>query len=294
MMSEFDVASHNVRNDSGLQRLSDFHAALVAMAGHDLRQPLQILVGAHAWLAKRLTEDSEREHLERGKHAVAQLVEQLDHLVEALRIYDVAGDVRPVPVQLAPILAAIARDHADSAARKGVTLQVFPARAVVMSDNVLLRGILHNLVRNALKYTPSGGRVLVGCRWRGTLLRIEVYDTGIGIAANNLAKVFQAFAQLGAAAAEGHGLGLFIVKRAADSLGHRIEVRSTLGRGSCFSVAAGLAAGQSGGARPLLQQPFEATSGQQPNDQHVAGMTGANLRRPAWRTTAEPQREHMQ
>jgi signal transduction histidine kinase len=80
--------------------------------------------------------------------------------------------------------------------------------------------------------------VLVGCRRRGPEWRIEVRDTGIGIPAEKLPFVFNAFQRGRATGSEGLGLGLFIVKSAADLLGHRVEVRSTAGRGSCFTVVA--------------------------------------------------------
>jgi two-component system, OmpR family, phosphate regulon sensor histidine kinase PhoR len=293
-VGEADVAGQVARNESGLQRLSDFHAALVAMAGHDLRQPLQIIVGMHAWLTKRLTEQPEREHLERGRRAIGQLVQQLDHLVDSLRIFDAAGDVRPTPIQVEPLLTRVEDEHAESAREKDLALKVIPARAVILSDNVLLSGILRNLVRNALKYTPAGGSVLVGCRRRGTLLRIEVHDTGVGIAADNLDKVFQAFAQVGSSAAGGHGLGLFIVKRAADSLGHRLEVRSDLGRGSCFSVLANLGAGGYGAVKLPISHQAGPIGRQMLHDPRLTAMTESDLRFAAWRAVARAHGERFQ
>ena len=114
-----------------------------------------------------------------------------------------------------------------------------------MSDAVLLEGILRNLIRNSLKYNGPGGRVLVGCRRRGALLRIEVHDTGIGIASDKLLK--DACHRPDSTRADELGLGLFVVRRTADLLGHRIEVRSTVGRGSCFSLLAEVAAAISEG-----------------------------------------------
>jgi signal transduction histidine kinase len=92
------------------------------------------------------------------------------------------------------------------------------------------------LIKNAIKYTPSGGKILVGCRRVSSGIRIEVHDTGIGIAESNMYKIFNAFERLESGVPEGLGLGLFIVRHAAASLGHRVDVRSTEGKGSCFSV----------------------------------------------------------
>jgi CheY-like chemotaxis protein len=97
---------------------------------------------------------------------------------------------------------------------------------------------VQNLVSNAIKYTPEG-RVLVGCRRHGDTLRIDVYDTGVGIPESKQRDVFVEFHRLdqGARIARGLGLGLSIVERVARVLGCPVEVRSTVGRGSHFSVA---------------------------------------------------------
>jgi len=86
---------------------------------------------------------------------------------------------------------------------------------MVVSDAVLLDGILRNLVHNAVKYTPLGGRILVGCRRRRSHVRIEVHDTGVGIPPEHLCAIFSAFRRNDATGADGIGLGLFIVRRAA-------------------------------------------------------------------------------
>jgi two-component system phosphate regulon sensor histidine kinase PhoR len=96
---------------------------------------------------------------------------------------------------------------------------------------------VRNLVRNAIKYTDSG-RVLLCCRRRGTDMRIDIYDTGIGISADQVSRAFEAFQRLDTNRSSGLGLGLFVVKRAVELLGHRVEVRSAIGRGSRFSVLA--------------------------------------------------------
>jgi len=225
-----------------LQHDSDFHAALLAMAGHDLRQPLQVIVSTHAWLSNRLTEPVERARLDRGAQAVMGLIKQLDHLVHALRIHERAGGLDLVPTALESLLQGINREYTDEARSKGVRLRVVQSRIVVISDGMLLHGILGNLVHNALKHTDRGGKILVGCRRRGQTLRIEVHDTGTGISSENLTRIFDAFQQVGSVQSDGLGLGLFIVRRAANTLGHRLEVRSASGVGSCFSIIADKAA----------------------------------------------------
>jgi signal transduction histidine kinase len=117
-------------------------------------------------------------------------------------------------------------------------LRVLSARLQVLSHTVLLGGILTNLIRNAVDYTPAGGRVLVACRRRGPTVHIEVRDNGVGIPAEHHANVFRAFRRADATRTNGLGLGLFIVKHAAEHLGHRVELYSGVGRGSRFVVIA--------------------------------------------------------
>jgi signal transduction histidine kinase len=141
-------------------------------------------------------------------------------------------------VRLRPILEDLASEFAEPARRKGIDLRVIPTSSAVFSHPVLLSGILGNLIRNALDYTPRGGRVFVACRRRGSQVHLEIRDSGVGIPADELGKVIRAFHRADITGSEGLGLGLFIVKRAADLLGHRLQVASASGRGSCFAVVA--------------------------------------------------------
>ena len=128
--------------------------------------------------------------------------------------------------------------------------------AGVRSDPALLRRILRNLLSNAIRYTGSG-RVLLGCRRSPHALRIEVWDTGVGIPQDKLEDIFVEFRQLDDAPPErgkGLGLGLSIVERLAGILGHRVTVKSTPGRGSCFAIEVPLALGPVSAPRPASQR----------------------------------------
>lgn len=219
-------------------RASDFQAALLGMAGHDLRQPLQVIQSAYEWLGNRVATTSEKARLERGERAIARLTEQLDRLVGALRLYEHTRSIQAFPVALSPLLKRIGSENEDAVLENGLELRVCPTTACVMSHPVLLDGILRNLVRNAVKYTEPGGRILIGCRRSGADVRIDVYDTGIGIAPQHLPRIFEAFQRLDSTRPDGLGIGLFVVRRAVQLLGHRVEVRSAVSRGSRFSVFA--------------------------------------------------------
>ena len=224
---------------------SDFSATLLAMAGHDLRQPLQVITSAHDVLAQTLASEERQEQLIRAEIGTAQLASMLDQLVEALQLRERSGDDLHVAVPLRPVLEDLAAEFAEMARLKGITFLVTATRWVAFSHPVLLTGMLRNLIRNAIDYTPAGGGVFVTTRRCGAELRIAVRDTGVGIRASALSTIFKAFQRAEESQPDGLGLGLglglFIVKHAADLLAHRVEVRSTEDQGSCFTVVASAA-----------------------------------------------------
>ncbi len=226
-----DAASHDADPAVG-----DFSATLLAMAGHDLRQPLQIITSAHDVLALTLDSEEQREELTRAAEATAELASMLGQLVEALQLRERSDEDLHIPVR--PVLAELAPEFAEMARLKGVTFTVTATCGIALSHPVLLEGMLRNLIRNAIDYTPPGGAVFVTSRRCGSELRISVRDTGVGIRATALSMIFNAFQRADDSRTDGLGLGLFIVKHAADLLGHRVDVRSAEGRGSCFTIVA--------------------------------------------------------
>jgi two-component system phosphate regulon sensor histidine kinase PhoR len=224
-----------------LRRSAEFHAVLLAMAGHDLRDHLQIILSTFGWLSARTADDIDGKRIARGQHAVMQIAEQLHQLVTALHIHQKSSQLGLVPVRLSSLFAAVQRDVSEFASEKGVQLRVVQTQAVVASEPVLLGSIMSNLARNAVKFTEEGGQVLLGCRRHGSRIRIEVHDTGVGMAPKQLENIFEAFHRLEPARSDGLGLGLFVVNRASELLRHEIEVCSTVGRGSCFTLVANAA-----------------------------------------------------
>jgi two-component system phosphate regulon sensor histidine kinase PhoR len=232
--------------------LRNFPATLLAIAGHDLRQPLQVITSAHDILARTLDSAEQREELTRAATAAARLANMLGQLVEALQLRERSVDDLHLPVPLSPVLENLAAEFAETARRKGITFLVTATRWAAYSHPVLLAGMLRNLIRNAIDYTPPGGGVFVTSRRCGSELRIEVRDTGVGIRASALSTIFRAFQRADESRPDGLGLGLFIVKHAADLLGHSVQVRSTAGRGSCFAIVANA-------VPPTSPQPADAT-----------------------------------
>ena len=133
------------------------------------------------------------------------------------------------------ILAPLRNEYAILSSDKGLKLHVRSQGQIVHSDITYLRRIIQNLVSNAVKYTEKG-KVLVACRKRKHHLRIEVWDTGPGISEIEQAKIFNDFYRIEAGDNKGVGLGLGVVKRMVDLLSLRLEVLSTVNKGSRFSI----------------------------------------------------------
>jgi two-component system, OmpR family, phosphate regulon sensor histidine kinase PhoR len=220
------------------QRTPDFQAVLLAMASHDLRQPLQVIQSSHNLLGSGIRTKSEQRLLQRGQRAIDGLNGMLDQLLSAVRLFEHSREARLSPVALEPLLRQACRENAEGALRKRIDIRVCPTSASVVSNTVLLNGVLRNLVSNAIKYTEPDGRILIGCRRSGRNVRIDVCDTGIGIAGEQLLRIFEAFTRLDSMRCDGLGVGLFIVRRAIEVLEHRIDVSSVASRGTRFSIFA--------------------------------------------------------
>src|SRR5258706_6076108 len=173
---------HSGQTMTGLPKdACEFEAILLAMAGHDLRQPLQIIQNVHDRLGDHARTRSELHLLQLGQSAIDRLAQQLDQLLNALRLRDHAKRIQLSPVGLGSLLREACRENQWTALQKGLQIRLVPTASWVMSDAFLLRAVLRNLISNAIKYTEPGGRILLGCRHFEDSVRIDVFDTGIGI-----------------------------------------------------------------------------------------------------------------
>jgi signal transduction histidine kinase len=222
------------------ERLQHNISRLMAVAGHDLKQPLQVMVLAIDRIRSKLTDAKDRERLALAIDAGMRMAEELDRLAEASVLQTGLGAPEFKSFPVSDIFESIVHTWHLHAEAKGLRLVVLPCHAQIVSDPGMLRAIIGNLVGNAIKYTERG-RVLVGCRKRRSSLSIEVLDSGSGIPAEQLGAIFDAFHQINPAS-EGLGLGLSIVRRTAEALGHPIALKSDLARGSHFTVLVPLAA----------------------------------------------------
>jgi len=210
----------------------------VAAAVHDLLQPLnaaRLYVGA---LRGGLPPGNGLDLVDRVERALEAQDELLASLLDIARLEAGALTAKPVDLPLEPLLTGLARQFGILAQARGLALHYVPCHAIVHSDPLLLGRVLQNFLSNAIHYTPRG-RVLLGCRRAHDGLRIEVWDTGVGIPEAKRQAIFEEFRRLDTGIdrdGRSAGLGLSIVDRIARLLDHRIGLRSWPERGSVFSV----------------------------------------------------------
>jgi two-component system CheB/CheR fusion protein len=210
----------------------------LAAASHDLRQPLQTLSLLQGLLATRIKDHDTMKLIVRLDDTLKGMSAMLNTLLDinALEAGVVRADTVSFPIN--DLLEQLQTEFAYEAEARGLGWRVVRCGLSVHSDPRLLDQMIRNLLSNALKYTKQG-KVLLGCRRHGDKLRVEVWDTGDGIPEAQLQPIFEEFHQLDNPARErsrGFGLGLAIVQRLADLLGHAIDVRSRPGKGSVFTV----------------------------------------------------------
>ncbi|MCW2318951.1 two-component system CheB/CheR fusion protein [Rhodoblastus acidophilus] len=215
----------------------------LAAASHDLRQPLQTLALLQGLLERAVSGEKERKFVARIGETLSAMTGMLNALLDINQIE--AGAVRaemaPFPVQ--NLLTKLRDEFVYPAREKHLDLRMVGCSLSIWSDPRLLEQMLRNLLSNALKYTKNG-KILLGCRRRGQTLSIGVWDTGIGIPESEILAIFEEYHQVGNEARErsrGLGLGLSIVRRLSNLLGHRVRARSHYGDGSMFSIEVTLA-----------------------------------------------------
>jgi PAS domain S-box-containing protein len=219
-------------------RANQGKSRFLATASHDLRQPLQTLELLHGTLRRLVTDRHAIEALLQQEQAIGAMSRLLNALLDISKLE--SGAIRPEPTDftVAAIFEEMRMEFASIAANKGLRLEIETCEDAVYSDPSLVEQILRNLVSNAVKYTREGW-VRLRCVHEAALVRIEVLDTGVGIAPDHLPYIYDEFYQVGVpsnSSRDGYGLGLSIVQRLVKLLTLQLDVRSAVGQGSAFSL----------------------------------------------------------
>lgn len=225
-----------------LERTDRDQRQFLADVAHEIATPVNTVSGFALALADGAAEDPAQRDEARSliKAETSRLRDLLSDLRQLTGL-DLAEGVHPAPLSLAAFVEHVAARFRPIAAASQVSLSASVHDATVVTDRRLLEMVASNLVSNAIRYTPAGGRVALRARIHRESLIVSVRDTGVGIAAEHQGRIFDRLYRVDATrdrATGGSGLGLAIASRAAASLGGHLEVSSTVGRGSEFRLIA--------------------------------------------------------
>lgn len=236
------VIIRDITNLMKLQRMKD---ALIATASHELRTPITVIAGYADLLlgntGEALTE-KQRHYLERTRETTAHLTQMVNDMLDISRLESNQRDDKPVPLSVHPILEAIIEDKLSLFAGKQLSLHLEASEAKIFADEGRFRQVVANLISNAYKFTPEGGKVMVTGESIGDNYRIAVTDTGPGIPEDRMQEIFEKFTKLDdTGAIPGTGLGLAIAKNIVATWGGTITVKNMPEGGANFSFTVPLA-----------------------------------------------------
>lgn len=216
-------------------------AKFLSMMSHDLRTPLTSITGHASLIAAGMrgpVTEEQTEGLARIREAGQELLRMINDILNFAKLESGSVDVRLEPVKVAD---AVARASSLVFVRLSEEMLAFDATGCngeeVLADPDRLQQVLLNLLTNAIKYTPAGGRISVSCARDGSRVLLHVRDTGIGIAPDQLQRVFEPFVQLDDTRADGVGLGLAISRELTQAMGGELTAESVPGEGSVFTIA---------------------------------------------------------
>jgi two-component system phosphate regulon sensor histidine kinase PhoR len=231
-----------------LHRLENVRRDFVANVSHEIKTPLTSIKGYVETLLSGAIDDPERrvrflEKIDRNALRLANLVQDILSLA---KIEATEGAFKPAPIDLVQVVGSVVARHEDQVAQKSLKLRVQapPTPLVVMGDREAMTQVCDNLVSNAVKYTPEGGRITVTLFGRAPWGKLEVEDTGIGIPEEHLPRIFERFYRVDKARSRdlgGTGLGLSIVKHLVHAMSGEVGVESRVGLGSKFTIKLRLA-----------------------------------------------------
>jgi PAS domain S-box-containing protein len=233
---------HLEAENTQVREASRMKSEFLANMSHELRTPLNAIIGFSTILrdaGAEVTPDQRTEFLGHVLTSGRHLLQLINDVLDLSKVEAGKLEFRPEPIEVERIVREVLSVLKEAAASKGlsISVDVEPLTDVYL-DAGRLKQVLYNYVSNALKFTPSAGRVAIRARAEGPdAWRLEVEDSGIGIAEKDLPRLFVEFEQMDAGAAKQHagtGLGLALTKRLVEAQGGHVGARSTLGVGSVF------------------------------------------------------------
>lgn len=229
-----------------LAELDRLKTEFLANVSHELRTPLTVIMGYSELLIERLTKEEGNEtnlkFVQTVHRKSEDLLSLINDLIDFSRIESGKLDMKIARVKLEEVVNETVEELATSAAKKGHKVEVVHRDTPMwlLADRGKVKQIIANLLQNAIKYTPSGGHIVIRTYASGDDCCVEVEDNGIGIAEEQIQQIYQPFKQVDSSynkKYEGFGLGLAITKSLVQSHKGKIDVKSTLGKGSCFIVS---------------------------------------------------------
>jgi signal transduction histidine kinase/CheY-like chemotaxis protein len=278
-----------MRNREG-ERINELKSEFLASMSHELRTPLNAIIGFAGLLNEETAgklNDEQKSYVQHVARASGHLLDLINDIMDLSKIEAGYLELHPATFTLAGALAEILSTTWPLARAKNIRLNVNRNPPfMVHADRVRFKQILYNLLSNAIKFTPKGGEVGMTCAQDDAFLNVAVYDTGIGIPAEERDAIFEKFYQVSSASKEGRagtGLGLTITKRLVEQHGGRIWVESESGAGSRFQIT--LPVDPAGFTKPAVVSPAEPAQVEQPTaGQFTAALVEDN---PANRTLFE-------
>jgi signal transduction histidine kinase len=209
---------------------------VIVTLAHDIKQPVTAIMGYTELLSSTMNGAPASEAVERIRHNSELIIDLVSGFLDAAKV-EAAADGERTEVHIERLLSPPCDDFSLSCVRKDIDFSVhFSDLPPVMGNESQLERVFRNLISNAVKFTPEGGKVMVRASLEGDEVKVAVQDTGEGIANEDLSVIFTSFKRVGKKESDGTGLGLFIVKTIVEAHGGHVTVDSELGQGSLFTV----------------------------------------------------------